>query len=141
MPFDKITDCDILEPAGNECLCIPRILFKVRIDTASSSQDRHELVIAGLKNPHEFKKLVWAMKRAQRENNGNQQQPNALEMMRSMPSLTEGSAGAGGDDITTILKEIRDELRRNNQVMTSMEKSSESAVPTREGPSVDGKLV
>merc|ERR1712232_1477947 len=68
VPFDKITDCDIEEPAGNSCFCVPNILFTVNIDTASSgTEGRKELKLAGLKDPHSFKKLVWAMKRAQRD--------------------------------------------------------------------------
>ena len=140
MPFDKITDCGVVEPAGNECLCIPRVLFKVRIDTASSSKDQHELVLAGLKNPHEFKKLVWAMKRTQQQTTSTQQ-PNALEMMRSMPALAEGGNAAIGEDITTLLKEIRDELRQNNEAVKIMQTTAKAKVSEMAGSSEDGKFV
>ena len=139
MPFDKITDCGVVEPAGNECLCIPRVLFKVRIDTASSSKDQHELVLAGIRNPHEFKKLVWAMKRSQQQTNVTQQ-PNALEMIRSMPALAEGS-NAGAEDITCLLEEIRDELRLNNEAMKMMQTTPTAVVPEMVDSSEDGKFV
>ena len=36
----------------------------MNVDTASSGNVMHELSLAGLKDPLEFKKLVWSMKRA-----------------------------------------------------------------------------
>jgi hypothetical protein len=117
VPFDKITDCDIVEPAGNECLCIPRVLFKVRVDTASSNKEHHELVLAGLKDPHSFKKLVWAMKRAQNQAN----QPFSLEMARALPSIINNTNDNSGEHVTTLLKEIRDELRQNNEALRAMQ--------------------
>ncbi len=97
VPFDKITDCDVVEPAGNSCLCVANILSIVNIDTASSGTDgRKELRLAGLKNPHGFKKLVWAMKRSQQAH----------------------SKGAStNDEMTSLLREIRDELRSNNELL------------------------
>lgn len=66
IPFDKITDCDIEEPAGTAVCCwVPNVLTHVNIDTASSSAKEHELVISGLKDPQGFKSLVWAMKRGE----------------------------------------------------------------------------
>jgi len=97
VPFDKITDCDVEEPAGNSCLCVPNILSTVNIDTASSGTDgRKELRLAGLKNPHGFKKLVWAMKRTQQSH------------------IADSSTN---DEVTSLLREIRDELRTNNQLL------------------------
>ncbi|CAK9116823.1 unnamed protein product [Durusdinium trenchii] len=37
VPYDKITDCDVQEPAGTACCCcIRNILHQVTVDTASS---------------------------------------------------------------------------------------------------------
>jgi len=109
VPFDKITDCDIEEPAGNSCLCVPNILCTVNVDTASSgTEGRKELKLTGLKDPHSFKKLVWAMKRSQQG---------------SAPASTNMVAdrGAGGnassEEVSSLLREIRDELRVNNQLL------------------------
>ena len=107
VPFDKITDCDIEEPAGNTCFCIANVLSTVNIDTASSNSMKHELQIIGLKNPHEFKKLVWAMKRAR----GNSS-PRAMEM--------EERCGSGNSQISNLLREIRDELRANNALLQAV---------------------
>ena len=115
VPYDKITDCDIEEPAGNTCLCIPNVLTTVKIDTASSGGpgNHKELKISGLKDPVGFKKLVWAMKR---HNNGlSQHQPILAESMHrgnednGKPDQT--SPTQEGESISLLLREIRDELR------------------------------
>jgi hypothetical protein len=64
VPYDKITDCDILEPAGNVVrFFVPRVLYTVHVDMASSGSEGnpHELDIIGLKDPFGFKTLVWAL--------------------------------------------------------------------------------
>lgn len=107
VPFDKITDCDISEPAGNTCVVIRNVLTTVNIDTASSGQGRSELKIAGLKDAKRFKQLVWAMKRRSKPTG-----PNALEMVNR--------GGAAGEDVAVLLREIRDELRQNNNLLLTM---------------------
>lgn len=117
VPFDKITDCDIEEPAGNSCLCVPNILTIINVDTASSGgvgeggQQRHELKLAGLKDPHSFKKLVWAMKRSQ------QQGIRAPTMNAFMTDRGAVAAGGNNEDVALLLREIRDELRQNNSLL------------------------
>lgn len=51
VPFDKITDCDIEEPAGNTCIVIRNVLTTVNIDTASSGQRRSELKMLAWRIP------------------------------------------------------------------------------------------
>ena len=47
VPFDKITDCDVEEPAGAQiCGLVPNTLTTVNVDTASS-MGAHDLVIQG----------------------------------------------------------------------------------------------
>ena len=77
IPYDKMTDCDIEEPAGSEgCCCwlVPRTLTVVHVDTASSGfvanpngapVEQHELTLRGLVDPELFKTDVWAMKRGE----------------------------------------------------------------------------
>jgi hypothetical protein len=114
IPFDKITDCDIVEPAGNTCLIIENILSTVHVDTASSGSDgkKHELQIAGLRDPHSFKKLVWAMKRQQDGSTANGRAMSAMEM------IVRGSTA--DDGVSSLLREIRDELRQNNALLQSI---------------------
>jgi len=68
IPYDKITDCDVDEPAGSSgpvCCLVPNVLHVVNIDTASSGGGSHELQLVGLRDPHAFKRAVWAMKRGE----------------------------------------------------------------------------
>jgi hypothetical protein len=140
VPFDKITDCDIIEPAGNQYLFFPRILHVVNVDTASSGGEnhRHELRISGLTQPHRFKALVWAMKRGAPNGvmsggggGGGYQAPaaqpvvaQALEMVDRntnnplTKSRSTSSNSSGG--VTGLLRDIRDELRQNNDLLKKM---------------------
>lgn len=111
VPYDKITDCDVQEPAGAACCCcVPNVLSKVHVDTASSGgrgQDgvqAHELSLVGLKYANEFKQAVWSMKRG------------ALPANTAVP-LGSGIFSAPAQDqmSTALLTEIRDELRDLNQ--------------------------
>lgn len=118
VPFDMITDCDIVEPAGNTCLCVENVLSVVNIDTASSgNQGVKELRIAGLKDPQGFKKLVWAMKRVQNHGNGALPAthpptgaPSAFDMVERQ--IEQGSGNSmSNEDVASLLRDIRDELR------------------------------
>mmetsp|Transcript_3233 Transcript_3233/g.9292 ORF Transcript_3233/g.9292 Transcript_3233/m.9292 type:complete len:327 (+) Transcript_3233:138-1118(+) len=119
VPYDKITDCDIEEPAGNTCLCIANVLTTVNIDTASSGGpgNHKELNITGLQDPVGFKKLVWAMKRHNNTataNGGLSQQPIMAESMHrdaGSSSKVEQPSHQEGESISLLLREIRDELR------------------------------
>jgi len=125
VPFDKITDCDIIEPAGSTCCCIPNVLMTVNVDTASSGSGGkpHELRITGLKEPKKFKALVWAMKRSKGSFSGYQAPPITMEMVdRGKAVPEEGVAG--------LLKDIRNELRQNNELLRSMKGQTASQETT-----------
>jgi uncharacterized protein (DUF58 family) len=102
-----ITDCDIVEPAGNTCICTPQTLYSVHLKTASSDRNRNELNIQGLKDPHSFKKLVWAMKRAT-TGGATSSLPEALTMV-------DRGSDNNTDEVATLLREIRDELRQQKE--------------------------
>lgn len=100
------------------------VLSTVNIDTASSGNNgQKELKIAGLKDPHAFKKLVWAMKRTHR--------PGGLGVAASMPMALEmvDRKGDNANDVSGLLMEIRDELRQHNTLLQNI-KAAESTVPT-----------
>merc|ERR1719468_948766 len=103
IPFDKITDCDVQEPAGTAFFCcIENVLTEVTVDTASSGgEGGNEVSLVGLMHPHAFKTTVWAMKRSQ----GGLSAPSQAMM---------GGADAAG---TKLLTEIRDELKKMNALM------------------------
>ena len=134
VPFDKLTDCDVEEPAGNACICcVPNILTTVNVDTASSgtSQDgipRHELALKGLTRPLEFKRAVWAMKRgnlpqgldpaAQRTAEAAMAEASRRAHTAPVVAAMDRAGGGGGDLSVPLLTEIRDELRELNRNMT-----------------------
>lgn len=112
VPYDKITDCDVQEPAGAACCCcVQNVLSKVHVDTASSGRNKdgimiHELSLTGLAHASEFKQAVWAMKRGEMPAHSN------------VPLGTAAcNAGAPVQQQmnTEVLKEIRDELRELNK--------------------------
>ncbi|CAB9529284.1 expressed unknown protein [Seminavis robusta] len=147
VPFDKITDCDIVEPAGAECLCIPRVLMTVNIDTASSGGEsrQYELKITGLQDAHRFKQLVWAMKRATRGGGTGAapayyQAPQALEMTErangssAANALERARSGESNGTVKNLLRDIRTELRENNQLMREMrEKEKDQGIEKVQG--------
>eukprot|EP00548_Thalassiothrix_antarctica_P014585 CAMPEP_0194177088 /NCGR_PEP_ID=MMETSP0154-20130528/10937_1 /TAXON_ID=1049557 /ORGANISM="Thalassiothrix antarctica, Strain L6-D1" /LENGTH=293 /DNA_ID=CAMNT_0038891563 /DNA_START=48 /DNA_END=925 /DNA_ORIENTATION=+ len=134
IPFDKITDCDIHEPAGNTCLCIPNVLTTVIVDTASSGTEIkiHEGMVSGLKDPFAFKKLVWAMKRA-KETGGSlfaYRAPNVVSTTKTtevelsnitrkdIDDLEQAAADCTNNhEIPNLLRDIRDELKQNNELL------------------------
>jgi hypothetical protein len=110
VPYDKITDCDVQEPAGTACCCfIPNVLSSVHVDTASSGGPKegggvnHELSLVGLRFPTDFKQAVWAMKR------GEVPAQSAVPMGSVM-----SQAPTQAQMHTALLTEIRDELRALN---------------------------
>jgi len=87
-------------------------LSTVNVDTASSggAEGRKELKLAGLKDPHSFKKLVWAMKRAQRDAPAPPGRNGLVETM-------DRGISNNGEEVALLLREIRDELRVNNSLL------------------------
>jgi hypothetical protein len=111
VPYDKITDCDVSEPAGMACCCcIPNVLHTVSVATASEGGG---LWLTGLSNPQQFKEAVWAMKRGGAISN-TEVAPTAVQMTR--PGQVMGLASDNNVN-TQLLTEIRDELRMMNANM------------------------
>lgn len=112
VPYDKITDCDVQEPAGTACCCcIPNVLTRVHVDTASSGGNKdgvqtHELTLVGLQHANAFKQAVWAMKRGDLP-------ANAVVPLN--PGVSAMSAPVQAQMNATLLTEIRDELRELNE--------------------------
>ena len=121
IPFDKINDCDIIEPAGSTCCCIQNTLNVVNIGTGAResrhdlvhTEGNHELVITGLKDPQAFKRMLFAMKR----NYGV-----FFDMPPSVATLDRANFNAPeGSDVASLLREIRDELRQHNAVVQALQ--------------------
>mmetsp|Transcript_25266 Transcript_25266/g.34199 ORF Transcript_25266/g.34199 Transcript_25266/m.34199 type:complete len:225 (-) Transcript_25266:192-866(-) len=109
VPYDKLTDCDIEEPAGAEgpiCCMVNRVLYTVNVDTASSGGERgHELQIEGLRDPHSFKEMVWQMKRS-----GAGMAPSSAPGQQIM-------GDKGGGNVAGLLARNNELLEQNQQLL------------------------
>ena len=70
VPYDKITDCDVEEPAGSEgcpCLLVKRTEYVFNVATANGPAFHSSMSVGlrGIDAPYELKKDVWSMKRGQ----------------------------------------------------------------------------
>jgi hypothetical protein len=129
VPFDKITDCDVQEPAGASCCgLVPNILYTVNVDTASTSAG-HELSIIGLKDPYAFKDLVWKMKRGEvampaavtvGSSDVAGSAPVSLTMQRGVEMSTIGAASAGNAKATQVLESIEKRLDEQNDLLRQL---------------------
>jgi len=115
VPYDKITDCDVQEPAGTAvCCCVENVLTTVTVDTASGSRSEsnpHELSLVGLKDATGFKQKVWEMKRAQAPTGAGAPGPTVLGASAPLQENMSSSESTG------LLREIRDELVKMNKHM------------------------
>ncbi|GMH89697.1 hypothetical protein TrVE_jg6239 [Triparma verrucosa] len=131
IPYDKITDCDIEEPAGAEgpcCCMVDRVLTTVNIDTASGSRgdgegnEKHELSLVGLKDPEAFKAKVWQLKR---EGVGFAAQHigSAVTQVPSMIRSADGDAGAS-NELAPLLWEQNKLLGDTNRLLQEIAKNT-----------------
>ena len=114
--------------------CVPNVLYTVNVDTASSGGTNengvvtHELSLAGLMRPLEFKKAVWAMKRGTLPAGldpahravAERKLHQATRIASSAP-VAAGTMDRGGglhESSIPLLIEIRDELKTLNQTMS-----------------------
>jgi len=131
VPFDKVTDCDVTEPAGATCFCVQNVLPVVNVDTASGARTggeggpKHELSLIGLKESHKFKKLVWAMKRAQAQGGGVMARvatsPGAYETSAA-PTMSSMDRGISSEETNAILRDIRSQLIELNENIKNVTK-------------------
>jgi len=147
VPFDKITDCDVEEPAGasGPCCCMTQnVLTQVNVDTASSGGPAHELTLKGLKSAGQFKKDVWSMKRGEGLGVANSAPPpnavapNAVSMAGDRGGSTglgmvgvemkmgsKGASGGQGNEIMVpLLREQNDLMKENNRLLEKLLKKN-----------------
>ncbi|KAL7469772.1 hypothetical protein ACHAXS_010024 [Conticribra weissflogii] len=87
IPFDQITDITVKDPGelNKTGCCWLRVPFYiVAIDTASSDPEYYAKATMGLCLPHEFQKLVWAMKRHKGEEILRRTEKNTAAMCSAM---------------------------------------------------------
>jgi hypothetical protein len=118
VPFDKLTDCDVQEPAGTAICCfVPNVLSTVTVDTASSGSgpgQMHELSLRGLKDSHGLKKCVWDCKRGGVNFGGAEGISGVASgvLAQTMDHRLDGTV-----EMVPLLREIRDELRAQTRLL------------------------
>ncbi|KAL1523697.1 hypothetical protein AB1Y20_018634 [Prymnesium parvum] len=127
VPYDKMTDCDVEEPAGSSGCClnlVSNVLHVVRVDTASGDRTMggHELTISGLVSPEEFKRDVWAMKRGEQiAGVSGTVAPLAVSMTRDHGQSETKLMSAGNPSVEAKLDMQTDLLREMLEVMKAQD--------------------
>ena len=135
VPYDKMTDCDVEEPAGSSGCCLMLVkdtLHVVNVDTASGNRagGGHELTVRGLIAPEEFKADVWKMKRGEKIAGVSAAvAPMAVSMVRDGVSGASGGGGGDGslastasleakiDDQTGVLRELLGVMKQQVELL------------------------
>lgn len=132
VPYDKMTDCDVEEPAGYSfvcgCLCpVEQVLSTVQVDTASGAgkmEGGHELSLKGLEAPDVFKKDVWAMKRGETiDGVDGTVAPMAVSMARDGEGGGAGMGGfvgGGGEAVASLAATMRELLEVNKKQLACL---------------------
>ena len=120
VPYDKITDCDVEEPAGSEgcpCLLVKRTEYVFNVATANGPA----LILRGIDAPYELKKDVWSMKRGQGIA-GVEAAYNAAPSVASMDRSGGGGGGVGGGNSEQLLAQILQCLKEQNSILAQLKK-------------------
>lgn len=111
-----------MEPNGKTCCCIDDVLSIVHVDTSNRTvKGEHELSIVGLKNPQAFHRLVWAMRRNSAAPALSTILDRGASLQAAAAAATNAAANGSTEDVATLLREIRDELRQHNTVLQSLQ--------------------
>ena len=128
----------MVEAAGKTLVWIPNVLHEIRIDTASSCNGRrggrcgHDLTLVGLKDPHGFQRLVWAMKREQQQQQQQQQRHQQGAVASSFLNASTTNNNNDPQQMVTLLQDIREELRQLREEKQNQPPSYQPSAPTEE---------
>ena len=120
IPYDKISDCDVVEPGGADgaCACVcpaMRTFYTFNVATGTES-----FSLRGLDAPYELKKDVWSMKRGQGIA-GVEAAYNAAPSVASM-DRSGGGGGVGGGNSEQLLAQILQCLKEQNSILAQLKK-------------------
>ena len=125
VPYDKITDCDVEEPAGSEgcpCMLVKRTEYVFNVATANGPAFHSPTTVGlrGIDAPYELKKDVWSMKRGQGIA-GVEAAYNAAPSVASM-DRSGGGGGVGGGNSEQLLAQILQCLKEQNSILAQLKK-------------------
>ena len=126
VPYDKITDCDVEEPAGSEgcpCLLVKRTEYVFNVATANGPAFHSSMSVGlrGIDAPYELKKDVWSMKRGQGIA-GVEAAYNVAPSVASMDRSGGGQGGVGGGNSEQLLAQILQCLKEQNSILAQLKK-------------------
>ena len=137
VPYDKITDCDVEEPAGSEgcpCMLVKRTEYVFNVATANGPAFHSPTTVGlrGIDAPYELKKDVWSMKRGQGIADVDMDAvaavaPAVASMDRSGGGQgivvgTDGGQGIGGGNSERLLAQILQCLKEQNSILAQLKK-------------------
>ena len=132
IPYDKISDCDVVEPGGADggCACVcpaMRTFYTFNVATGTES-----FSLGGLDAPYELKKDVWSMKRGQGIEAVDMDAvaavaPAVASMDRSGGGQgivvgADGGQGIGGGNSERLLAQILQCLKEQNSILAQLKK-------------------
>jgi len=128
VPYDKMTDCDVEEPAGASFVCglccpVEHTLAIVQVDTASGAgkaEGGHELSLKGLIDPESFKRDVWAMKRGEAVDGVDGTVAPVTVRMARDGSSSSGAATSSGSSSPSLLQAMQELLVVNKQQLACL---------------------
>ena len=126
VPYDKITDCDVEEPAGSEgcpCLLVKRTEYTFNVATANGPAFHSPTTqgLRGIDAPYELKKDVWSMKRGQ----GIAGVDTAAAVAPSFASMDRSGGsqgGIGGGNSEQLLAQILQCLKEQNSILAQLKR-------------------
>lgn len=112
------------EAAGKSCLCIENTLHSVMVETPNRGvNDSGTFALPGLKNPEGFRRLVMALKG---------KTGTSAAVPATIAEVMDRAVADGGntENVATLLREIRDELRQHNEVLQGLNPNSRHLSPS-----------
>lgn len=150
IPYHQIQDCSVQEANGHTCFIIVNVLHTVDIQTTTTRSSAHDLCpdgfkIVGLCNPRAFQRLLMAMKHNHSVQTQAMTRAASVPLPRAYPTTTETAPATTTTtavcidaimaqnyndndnnhptEVTTLLREIRDELREHNQLYQAVQEN------------------
>ena len=122
IPYDKISDCDVVEPGGADggCACVcpaMRTFYTFNVATGTES-----FSLGGLDAPYELKKDVWSMKRGQGIESVDMDAVAAVAPAVASMDRSGGGQGIGGGNSERLLAQILQCLKEQNSILAQLKK-------------------
>lgn len=134
IPYEQITEFHIADANTKTC-SVHNSLNVVNVGTKDSNNKMQiGLEITGLKDPHAFQKLAMALKSSNLAGSTTSAINRLAMVMDDRGIIANASAYSSNQEVAVLLREIRDELRRNNNNNDACAQSIPPQHPDRTSP-------